>query len=646
MAESFKEPFVNPYVDEQSDEARFSTFVSMDEAHERWKQGSWRPQKANFDLDPSLFEKGRALPAEEAVKEGEKKNRFAFRLKEDIIDADQASSRLDDSSYGSNYRPQGTLGSGISNLTIQKLKYNALADIKEELPEDLSYLYGTGEGARERNKTKVRLHSYDRLSTPIDKRRAQVEKMLPEERSETPEAIMKDIRRRRDIEDAKSGIENHTGRRKFRRGIYDIPATPGSIEEFYQPDDQFDVETVTERGSWRSQIPVQDGLVPDSKSMPFFGRFSRTWSEIDSLDPTRSEMLRHTVNTIYDDEPDQSAQPAEGSRFRRANGGRREYYVSDLEFDPNDRYRAMNKQRRRISASKNVLSESIMSGEFNNPYVQSSNERLRSVINHDLRGPGHVTEPEGLTDPALMYEWNMGYSRVNSGENQYSQWLADQSRLAEQAEQSRYRGSHRTGRPGAYMQREKSYGQARRYPRGDRQEHETRRRDMEEQMRRATEQGIADGREIIRLQQKAKREAEQKKAREREEQRRRAYEQQRRAYEQQVKAYQKQQQQYIRQQEEQMRQQQAAYGQQQTAASPRVGGQQQPHAAPNAPQYGPMGYYTTQTPQPSQTPHTGSRQSNPLINGQNRPNVPPSRRSSPMPQPSGAARRGGRNGGR
>ena len=95
-----------------------------------------------------------------------------------------------------------------------------------------------------------------------------------------------------------------------------------------------------------------------------------------------------------------------------------------------------------------------------------------------------------------------------------------------------------------------------------------------------------------------------------------------------------------------MRQQQAAYGQQQTAASPRVGGQQQPHAAPNAPQYGPMGYYTTQTPQPSQTPHTGSRQSNPLINGQNRPNVPPSRRSSPMPQPSGAARRGGRNGGR
>ena len=304
----------------------------------------------------------------------------------------------------------------------------------------------------------------------------------------------------------------------------------------------------------------------------------------------------------------------------------------------------MNKQRRRISASKNVLSESIMSGEFNNPYVQSSNERLRSVINHDLRGPGHVTDPEGLTDPALMYEWNMGYSRVNSRENEYAKWLADQSGMAEQAEQSRYRGSHRAGRPGAYMQREKPYGDARRYPRGERQERDSRRRDMAEQMRRATEQGIADGREVIRLQEKARREAEQKKAREREEQRRRAYEQQRRAYEQQVKAYQKQQQQYIRQQEEQMRQQ-AAYGNPQTAASPRAVGQQ-PHTAPNAPQYGSMGYYTTQTPQPSPTPYTGSRKSNAGVNGQNRPSVPQSRRSGGMPQPSGAARRGGRNGGR
>ena len=187
-------------------------------SHERWKQGSWRPQKANFDLDPSLFENGRTLPAEESVKEGEKKNRFAFRLKEDIIDADQQSNRLDDTSYGNNYRPQGSLGSGISNITIQKLKYNALADIKEELPDDLSYLYGTGEGARERNTAKVKLHSYDRLATPVEKRRAQVEKMLPEERSETPEAIMKDIRRRRDIEDAKSGMENHTSRRKYKRG--------------------------------------------------------------------------------------------------------------------------------------------------------------------------------------------------------------------------------------------------------------------------------------------------------------------------------------------------------------------------------------------------------------------------------------------
>ena len=93
MAENFKEPFVNPYVDEQSDEARFSTFVSMDEAHERWKQGSWRPQKANFDLDPSLFENGRTLPAEEAVKE-EEKNPDNERIKNNKLLIEKALKRV------------------------------------------------------------------------------------------------------------------------------------------------------------------------------------------------------------------------------------------------------------------------------------------------------------------------------------------------------------------------------------------------------------------------------------------------------------------------------------------------------------------------------------------------------------------------
>ena len=45
MAENFREPFVNPYVDDESDEARFSTFVTMDEAHERWNNGTWRGSK-------------------------------------------------------------------------------------------------------------------------------------------------------------------------------------------------------------------------------------------------------------------------------------------------------------------------------------------------------------------------------------------------------------------------------------------------------------------------------------------------------------------------------------------------------------------------------------------------------------------------
>lgn len=595
MAEIFKEPFVNPYVDEEANEARFSTFVSMDEAHERWKSGAWKPGETNFELDPSMFEDSRGLKLDADGKSTEQahENRFAFDLKKDIIDADQASSRLDDNAYTNNYRPQGSIGSGISNLAIRKMKYNALADIKEELPEDLSYLYGS-DSARRVEKKEVRLRSYDRLKTPVAQRRAEIERMLPEEAGESPESIMADIRKRRDIEDAKSGVDREASRRAYRRGIYESYVAPGSVDDFYDSDDLYDIENVTERGSWRSEIPVQDGLVPDSKSQPVFGRFSRSWSQIDSPVPSRVEMLRHTVNTIYDDEPSARDQKENG-RFR-ANGGRREYYVSDMDFDPNDRYRRMERQRRRVSASKNVLSDRIMSGQFNNPYVQTSNERLRHIIGHDMRGPGHVAEPEGLTDPALMYEWNMGYSRVNTQDNQYADWLRQQSSLAEQAEQSRYRGSHRPGRPGAYMQREKPYGEARRYPRGDRREREVRRRDIQEQMRRATEQGIADGREIIRLQQKAKREAEQEKTRRREEERRRLYEQQRRAYEQQMKAYEKQQAAYRKQQEQMMKQQQAAYG-----AQPGQSGAYRPAYAAQGnaqtggvrtPQYGPMGYYT------------------------------------------------------
>ncbi len=581
MAEEFRKPFENPYVDSGSDEARFSTFVTMDEAHERWNNGTWHGNKTNFELDPSLFDDDGGLkPSSEGKGNGKpKENRFAFDLKKDIIDADQLTSRLDENAYTDSYRPVGSIGSTLSNITLDRLKYNALADIREELPEDLSYLYGDSEGSRFK-KREVKLRSYNRLDTPVDKRRAEVEKMLPDENRESPEAIMADIRKQRDIEDAKSGIDSRAKKRYARRGIYDVRSADGSAEDFYTAEDTYDIEGMTERGSWRGTIPEQDGLIPDSREMPYFGRFSRRWSEIDQVDPNRDDMLRHTIDTIYED----ASREQEG-RFRSKNG-EREYYVDDADFDPRNRYRRMSKSRRRLSAGRNVLGDSIMSGEFNNPYVQISNQRLRDIINHDMRGPGHVPNPEGLTDPALMYEWNMGYSRINSKENNYTQWLDEQSRLADLAEQSRYRGSHRAGRPGAYMQREKPYGSERRYPRGEYTEHQRQRRDMQEQLRRATEQGIADGREIIRLQQKARREAEQEKARRIEEQRRRAYEQQRRAYEQQMKAYRRQQEQMMRRA--------------QNSAQPRQ------QNVPPKPKFGPLGFYT-----PKQEP-TGER----IVGGQ------------------------------
>lgn len=545
---------MNPYIEESANEARFSTVVTMDEAHERWRKGAWQADEDNFKLSPSFLDEQEPLkvkvhPISQSEGDGQKSdNRFAFDLKRDIIYGDKLYSDLDESAYTDSYRPRGDIGSNISNITLDQLRYNALADIREELPEDLSYLYGTSSDRHARVKAVAKDRLYNRLDTPVDKRRAKIEQMIPQKRGETPEMIMADVKRRREIEDAKSGIVRGPKVKQYM-GIYDTPPEPGTIEEFtdYDGQDEYDIERVTGRGSWRGNIPVQDGLVPDSRTIPYFGRFSRSWSKMDSLAPTRVEMLRHTVNTIYDDDTSETS----GRKKFRANGsGRREYYVSDMDFDPNDRYQRLERQRKRVSASKNVLSERIMSGEFNNPYVHVSDEKLKSIINHDMRGPGQSAEPEGLTDPALIYEWNMGYSRVNTDENKYAQWLRQQSKLAEQAEQSRYRGTHRTGRPGAYLQRERPYGEERRYPRGEYNQREARSRDRQEQMRRATEQGMADGREMIRLQQEAARRAER-------EAMRRQRMQQGVARQRQQKYYKQQQAQAVKQQQELYRQQQA-----------------------------------------------------------------------------------------
>ncbi len=565
MADSLREPFRNPYVDESVREAKFSSVVTMDEAHERWKKGQWRADKTSFNLDESFLDKARTPDSQDKPKG----NRFAFDLKRDIIDGDIDSSRLDGVAYTASYRPQGIISSNISNLTVNRLKYNALADIKEDIPEDLSFLYG---GASNRtasaDKRQPKSRARNRLDAPVEKRRAQVDKMLPERSMESPEKIMAYIRRRRDIEDAKSGIVRDTRRPRYRRGIYDVVTQPGSVEKFHDIYEEYCRDEVTERGSWRSDIPVQDGLVPDSREIPYFGRYSRRWSEVDPLNPTRSELLTHTVNTIYDDEPSQD------------DG----HYVSNRDFDPDDRYRPLENQRRQVRARDNVLHDSIMSGEFNNPYVKISNDRLKKLLNPNMRSPGNLTPPEGLTDPSLLYEWNMGYNRVNASGNQYSQWMAEQSRLAENAEQSRYRGSHRVGRPGAYMQREYPYGEARKYPRREVRQREIRRRDMSEQLQRATEKGIADGREIIRQQQIAQQKQWQQ-----------AYAQQ---------------QAYYKQQQEQMMKQQQAYAQKQAqnkqqpanrtanAQNPPKKPAAQPAAAqsttnaPRMPRYGEWGYYS------------------------------------------------------
>ena len=555
----FREPFVNPYVDESANAARLSAMVTMDEVQERWRRGSWQPDEEDFQLSPSWLTgdgddgaegvKVRPVPVAdgEAAPEG---NRFAFDLKKDIIYADKEYTEPDDVAYTDSYRPRGDIGSGISNIALDKMRYNALAGIQEELPEDLSYLYGESAEKRVERKAAVRDRLYNRLDTPVEKRRAKVDQMIPERRGETPEMIMAEVKKRRAAEDARDGIVRKPAVRRKSNLYQSFGLSTGDDVE--PEEETFDVERVTGQGSWRSSLPEQDGLVPDSRAMPYFGRFSRTWSKIDQTDPSRTDLLKHTVNTIYDYEDSDE----EGRKFRANGRGSRGYYVDDADFDPDDRYRRLRRKRRRVAADQNVLTGRIMSGEFNNPYVDISDTRLKNIINHDLRGPGQSPEPQGLTDPALIHEWNLGYSRVNTDENQYAAWFEQQSELAEHAEQSRYRGSHRTGRPGAYMQRERPYGEGRRYPGGTYSEREVHRRDMREQMQRATQQGMADGEEMVRRRREAERRAEEEHIRAQQEQQRKAYEQQRELYRKQQEQMMRQQQEYWKRQQELMKRQQ------------------------------------------------------------------------------------------
>lgn len=130
---------------------------------------------------------------------------------------------------------------------------------------------------------------------------------------------------------------------------------------------------------------------------------------------------------------------------------------------------------------------------------------------------------------------------------------------------------------------------------------------MQEQLRRVTEQGISDGREIIRLEQKARREAEQEMARRMEEERRRAYDQQRIAYERQMREYRRQQERMMQAAQAQGRAQRPSDSSQpdrnRVARRRESAGQRN---VPPKPQFGPLGFYTPK-PEPTGDRTAGRR---------------------------------------
>ncbi len=398
MARRFSGSYKNPYLKdvEVTEDASYQLDVLLDEARTR-RVGTIKSKRGAFALqrEKLLAERPDGMKPDSA--------RFEIDIEEDLNSGRVTPEMLEKMSYSPSYRPSGKVGEQISDLTISRLRYSALAGRKARAPKDLSFLADPAakdkfdekdsEGKKERN-GKLR-RSTVRNEVPIEQRRAALIEMLPKEQQERYEDIANEINEFREKRDIAQGKIIDRTERKKRFDEEDFSKLTERVN-YDDPTDDFRRRELDDRHR-EEMIPEQSGFIDSERPMPQLYSETRHWSRIDSENPTWSEIQQNTETVVY------------GAKKESAptNPGR---YISDEQYDPNNRYKQLSgvepRRMPKLESYDDMKAISI------NPYTADcvlSPEQIDEIMKDDFRSPGQLTLPEDIRDPKLRSVWYSTY---------------------------------------------------------------------------------------------------------------------------------------------------------------------------------------------------------------------------------------------
>lgn len=484
MARRFSGSYKNPYLKdvEVSEEASYQLDVLLDEARTR-KVGTIKAKKGAFELQRErlLSERPEGMKPDSA--------RFDLDVEEDLNGGKLTPEMLDKMSYSPSYRPSGKVGEQISDLTISRLRYSALAGRKARAPKDLSFL--ADPAARDKFDEKKERDGKLRRSTvrneiPVEKRRAELIEMLPKEQQEKYEDIAREVNEYREKRDIAQGkvIEPKKHKKRYDDEDLSMFAEQMNVDD---PTADFRRRELDERVR-EEKIPEQHGLIDSSRPLPQLYSETRHWSRIDSENPTWSEIQQNTETEVIG---------AKGKRDNvPTNPGR---YISDEQFDPENRY----KQQAGVEPRRMPKLESYddMKAISINPYTADcvlSPDEIEKIMGDDFRSPGQLSLPDEIRDPKLRSVWYSTYGARYRAEEE----RAERESLAAQQPQPQRRrtpnpGRRRSGQPRVhYADRPSAYREpiAQGYALGQaeaermRREEERRQKAIEENEKRLAEE--------------------------------------------------------------------------------------------------------------------------------------------------------------
>lgn len=398
MGKYSKSFFENPYLEEGSDQTKYSAEVIMDEARQKWRVGNWRARSEAFELDRSELTSQNDAEGQSA--EGTKRppaTRFRIDIHRDLTNDSISRSKLQELDYSPSYRPKGDIEERMIGPRSTLQRYDVLAGELEAPPEDISFV-SDADARREREQQKGSSRTGQlrrdtrRLESSVDERRSELIKMLPDDDGSEARRIVKESSARRRREDAEIGrVRKNKVRYRFTHED-DLPEGEKSSRRRAEEVSESDLA-----GTRMERLPQQTGMGDSSVKLPEFATEARYWSQIKSEKPSWSEVAAHSVNTVPKEE-----EPRElDGRYIRPDDDRSEYAITPT--------------RARVRSTE--------AGEFKNEYLSEANidrERIKQIMNHHYRG--RWIPPEFFADDALVEDYFNALSSGQTGGEDFVTW--------------------------------------------------------------------------------------------------------------------------------------------------------------------------------------------------------------------------------